>query len=82
MQAQYFFLTLTAILFVVAGVTFIHDLWTELAYRRAQARGIQMEAPSSLRWRTSVTLALLAWIPFLLALGIAVMPLHSLRGIH
>jgi hypothetical protein len=29
-----------------------------------------------------VTLALLAWIPFLLALGFAVMPMHVLQRMH
>ncbi len=74
--AQYFLLSMTAILFVVAGFTFIHDVYLELGYRRAQMRGGEMMAPSPLRWRVSVALALLAWIPFLLALGIAVLPVH------
>jgi tetrahydromethanopterin S-methyltransferase subunit C len=83
MQAtQYFLLTMTAILFVVAGITFIHDVWAELGYRRCQARGLDVTVPAPLRWRISVTLALLAWIPFLLALGIAVMPMHALQAIH
>jgi hypothetical protein len=83
MQAtQYFLLTMTAILFVVAGITFIHDVWSELDYRRGQMRGQDVTAPSPLRWRISVTLALLAWIPFLLALGFAVMPMHVLQRMH
>ena len=83
MQAiQYFLLTMTAVLFVVAGITFVHDVWTELDYRRARMRGVEMTTPSPLRWRMSVTLALLAWIPFLLALGFAVMPMHIVQGTH
>jgi hypothetical protein len=83
MQAtQYFLLTMTAVLFVVAGITFIHDVWSELDYRRCQMRGMDVTAPSPLRWRISVTLALLAWIPFLLALGFAVMPMHVMQGMH
>jgi hypothetical protein len=83
MQAmQYFLLSITAVLFVVAGITFVHDVYSELDYRRCQMRGLDISAPSPLRWRISVTLALLAWIPFLLALGIAVMPMHVLQGMH
>ncbi len=77
MQAtQYFLLTMTAILFVVAGITFLHDIFTELNYRRCQLFGVDAEVPSPVRWRISVTLALLAWIPFLMALGLALMPIH------
>jgi len=84
MQAtQYFLLTMTAILFAVAGITFIHDVWNELDYRRCQLRGMDVTAPPSpLRWRVSLTLALLAWIPFLLALGFAVMPIQVLQRMH
>ncbi|MGE5110107.1 MAG: hypothetical protein ACM3JB_04550 [Acidobacteriaceae bacterium] len=83
MQAmQYFLLSMTAILFVVAGFTFVHDLCLELDYRRAQIRGLNIVAPSALRWRVSITLALLAWIPFLLALGLAVMPLRVFHLAH
>jgi hypothetical protein len=77
MQAtEYFLLTMTAVLFVVAGLTFLHDVWMELDYRRCQMRGLEVTVPSPLRWRISVTLALLAWIPFLMALGLALMPIH------
>ena len=79
MQAtQYFLLSMTAVLFVVAGFSLFHDLGLELQYRRAQMRGVDMEAPSGLRWRVTVSLALLAWVPFLLALGLAVLPVHGL----
>lgn len=75
--AQYFLLSMTAVLFVVAGFSLVHDLCLELGYRRAQLRGAEMETPSVLRWRVTVSLALLAWVPFLLALGLAVLPLHG-----
>ncbi len=75
--AQYFLLSMTAVLFVVAGFSLVHDLGLELQYRRAQMRGVDMVAPSALRWRVTVSLALLAWVPFLLALGMAVLPIHG-----
>ena len=78
MQAtQYFLLSMTAVLFVVAGFSLVHDLCLELGYRKAQMRGVEMVAPSALRWRVTVSLALLAWVPFLLALGLAVLPIHG-----
>ena len=76
--AQYFLISMTAVLFVVAGFSLAHDLGMELQYRRAQMRGVDMVAPSALRWRVTVSLALLAWVPFLLALAIAVLPVHGL----
>lgn len=75
--AQYFLLSMTAVLFVVAGFSLVHDLGLELQYRRAQMRGVEMAAPAALRWRVTVSLALLAWVPFLLALGLAVLPVHG-----
>ena len=76
--AQYFLLSMTAVLFVVAGFSLVHDLGLELRCRRAQVRGVEMAAPSGLRWRVTVSLALLAWVPFLLALAMAVLPVHGL----
>ncbi len=76
--AQYFLLSMTAVLFVVAGFSLVHDVGKELSYRRAQIRGLDVEEPVALRWRVTVSLALLAWVPFLLALGLAVLPVHGL----
>jgi tetrahydromethanopterin S-methyltransferase subunit C len=79
MQAsQYFLLSMTAILFVVAGFSLVHDLCAEVGYRRAQMRGMDGGAQAALRWRVTVSLALLAWVPFLLAVGMAVLPVHGL----
>ncbi len=75
---QYFLLSMTAVLFVVAGFSLVHDLGMELQYRRARVHGIEMIAPSWLRWRVTVWLALLAWVPFLLALAMAVLPVQGL----
>ncbi len=76
--AQYFLLSMTAVLFVVAGFSLVHDLCLELDCRRAQLRGVDVDAPTALRWRVTVSLALLAWVPFLLALGLTVLPVHGL----
>ncbi len=76
--AQYFLLSMTAVLFVVAGFSLVHDLGLELQYRRAQMRGVDWVAPSALRWRVTVSLALLAWVPFLLAVAMTVLPVHGL----
>ena len=75
---QYFLLSMTAVLFVVAGFSLVHDLCLELGYRRAQMHGVDGEAPAAVRWRMTVSLALLAWVPFLLAVGMAVLPVHGL----
>jgi uncharacterized BrkB/YihY/UPF0761 family membrane protein len=83
MQAMhYFLLSMTAVLLVVAGFSLVHDLCLELDYRRAQIRGVDVEAPAALRWRVTVSLALLAWVPFLLALAMAVLPVRGLHLVH
>jgi hypothetical protein len=59
-------MSMTAILFVAAGLVVIQDLWQELEYRRKQ------EDPVKAHWRVSLGLALVAWIPLLAALGIVI----------
>lgn len=76
--AQYFLISMTAVMFVVAGFSLVHDLCVEVGYRRAQSRGVEVAAPVALRWRVTVSLALLAWVPFLLAVGMTVLPVHGL----
>ncbi len=76
--AQCFLISMTAVMFVVAGFSLVHDLCVEVGYRRAQIRGVEVEAPAALRWRVTVSLALLAWVPFLLAVGMAMLPVHGL----
>jgi hypothetical protein len=76
--AQYFLISMTAVMFVMAGFSLVHDLCAEVGYRRAQIRGAEVEAPVALRWRVTISLALLAWVPFLLAVGMAVLPVHGL----
>jgi hypothetical protein len=61
-------MSMTALLFAIAGMVVLLDLWHELEYRRSLARGIEVEAPSQSRWKVSLALALVAWLPLLVAL--------------
>ena len=53
-----------------------HDVWLRTRRRLAQAGGEAETLPpeSRVRWRVSLALALLAWGPIFLALGIVVVP--------
>jgi len=53
-----------------------YDLYREMLYRRALEApcGAATAAPVTLRWRTSLALALLAWGPLLVAFSIVVVP--------
>jgi regulator of protease activity HflC (stomatin/prohibitin superfamily) len=53
-----------------------YDLYREMLYRRAmETPGGAAEAkPGSIRWRTSLALAMLAWGPMLVAFSIVVVP--------
>ncbi|HUK22980.1 MAG TPA: SPFH domain-containing protein [Terriglobales bacterium] len=51
-----------------------YDLYLELLYRRAQAAGGPFRETRDIRWRGSLALAMLAWGPILLSLGIVVVP--------
>jgi regulator of protease activity HflC (stomatin/prohibitin superfamily) len=60
---------------VVAAAILIHDLYLELQYKNAVKGGTEPLPPSPhVRWRASLALALLAWGPIVLALGIVVVP--------
>lgn len=64
-------MSMTALLFAISGMVVLLDLWHELEYRRSVARGISAEAPSSRRWKVSLALALVAWLPLIAALCMA-----------
>lgn len=52
-----------------------HDLYLELKYRQSPTReGAAPAVPPSIRWRPAIVLALLAWCPIILAMGIVVVP--------
>lgn len=65
-------MSMTATLFAIACIVLLRDMWQEVEYRRSAARGIEIESPSPSRWRISVALALVAWIPLLVALAIVI----------
>ena len=63
-----------AMMAAAAGIL-IYDLRREWQHRWGVAIGTtELPSPPPTRWRTSVALALLAWGPILLALGIVVVP--------
>jgi len=64
-----------AMIAVAAGIL-IYDLYRELQYKRMLAAGGTGSLPPqpTVRWKISLALALLAWGPILLALGIVVVP--------
>ncbi len=55
-----------------------YDLYLHLLYRRRVTSGgesaISLLPPRPVRWRTGLALALLAWAPLLIALGIVIVP--------
>src|SRR5271165_5983329 len=62
---------------IVAAVCILtYDLYREMLYRRALETpgGAATSAPVTLRWRTSLALAMLAWGPLLVAFSILVVP--------
>jgi hypothetical protein len=74
-------MSMAATLFASACIVLLRDMWQEVEYRRSIARGTDVESPSPSRWRVSVALALVAWIPLLLALGIVIFTSGRI-GVH
>jgi regulator of protease activity HflC (stomatin/prohibitin superfamily) len=59
---------------VVAAFILAVDLYRLAAYRRALATPEAVATPVSVRWQTSLALAMLAWGPMLIAFSIVVVP--------
>jgi regulator of protease activity HflC (stomatin/prohibitin superfamily) len=58
---------------VAAGIL-LYDIYREVQHKQALAAGtVELKMPQ-MRWRTSLALALLAWGPIVLSLGIVVVP--------
>lgn len=60
--------------FVAAIAIVVYDSWLSVQYRRALAAGVEKTEPEPPRWRLSIALAAIAWLPLLIALSIAVIP--------
>ena len=58
---------------VLAAAILAYDLYQELQYKQALAAGVAPMEPH-MRWRGALALALLAWGPILLAVGMVVVP--------
>lgn len=72
---KYLLVTLAVATFFAALAVVAYDLWSGVqSRRRALAAGAAPQEPESIRWRTGVALALIAWLPLLIALSIAVVP--------
>jgi regulator of protease activity HflC (stomatin/prohibitin superfamily) len=70
---KYILLTMAVALFVSAASVVVYDLWFAFtSRRRLAASGAEVTATPPIRWRTSVALVLVAWMPLLIALSIAV----------
>ena len=74
---KYMLFVTAAALFVTAAAIVLYDLW--LGWKSRQEVPAGTEAPKSepVRWRTTVALAVLAWIPLLIAVSIAIVPSGS-----
>jgi regulator of protease activity HflC (stomatin/prohibitin superfamily) len=68
---------------LAAAAILIYDLYREMLYRQAVAAAGPNPLPATprLRWRGALGLALLAWGPILIALGIVVVP-SGMAGIR
>src|SRR5580698_6827162 len=59
---------------IVAAGILAYDLYLEMKYRKAVGGAGPLPEKPQTRWRTSLALALLAWGPIILSLGIVVVP--------
>jgi regulator of protease activity HflC (stomatin/prohibitin superfamily) len=71
---KYLLFSIAVALFLSAAGVVIADLRQSLLKSRRAAEAGEAYTPVPLRWRTSIALALLAWIPLLLAFSIVVIP--------
>jgi regulator of protease activity HflC (stomatin/prohibitin superfamily) len=73
---KYILIATAVALFVSAATIVVYDLWLAFSSRRrgleAESTGTASTAEPQLRWRTSVALVLVAWMPLLIALSIVV----------
>ena len=74
---KYMLFLTAAALFVTAAAIVLYDLWLGLKARQEVSVAGEAAEPDPVRWRTTVALAVLAWIPILLAVSIAIVPSGS-----
>ncbi len=75
MLAFKYLLFLAAVaLFLIAAAIVGYDVWRDIANRRRALASGAAYIAEPVRWRTSVALVFLAWLPLLIAFGIAVVP--------
>ncbi len=71
---KYLLFAIAVALFVSAAGVTLYDLKQSYLARRRATQAGESYTPIPLRWRTTIALALLAWIPLLAAFAIAVIP--------
>jgi regulator of protease activity HflC (stomatin/prohibitin superfamily) len=71
---KYLLLLVAIALFLIAAAIVAFDVWQGIADRRRTLADGAFYLAKPIRWRTSVAFVLLAWLPLLIAFGIAVVP--------
>ena len=71
---KYLLIAIAVTLFLSAAGIVLYDLRQSFLGRRRAAEAGEGHTPIPIRWRTTIALALLAWIPLLAAFAIAVIP--------
>ena len=71
---KYLLFAIAVALFSGAAAVAIYDLRQSFLARRRATQSGESYSPAAIRWRTTIALALLAWIPLLVAFSIAVIP--------
>lgn len=71
---KYLLLTAAIAMFVGAVAIVVYDLYLEVRHRRALAAGVAQGEPAPVRWRMTLALVMIAWLPLLIALSIVVVP--------
>lgn len=71
---KYLLIAIAVTLFLSAAGVVLYDLRQSFLGRRRATEAGEGHTPAPIRWRTTIALALLAWIPLLAAFAIAVIP--------
>ena len=80
---KYLLLSAGIAMFVIAAGILTYDLYLLLLYRRARLHpeAGSVPAPSPVRWRPSIALAMLAWAPLVISAAIVIVP-SGMAGIR